>query len=85
MRHLIIVSIMSILLLSACSTNKPTKSLLQDCPEEKIVNRMPMVQTEGKSDKPNSYFIYKGERREIAEFDEQWLKENCDIKETEVF
>jgi len=45
---------------------------------------MPMVQTEGKSDKPNSYFIYKGERREIAEFDEQWLKENCDIKETEV-
>ncbi len=84
MRNLIILSSMALCVLSACSTSKQTKSLIQDCPEEKIVNKMPMVQTEGKSDKPNSYFIYKGERREIAEFDEQWLKENCDIKETEV-
>ena len=85
MRNLIIFSSIFICLLSACSASKQSAKLIQDCPEEKIVNKMPMVQTEGKDDKPNTYFIYKGERRELAEFDEKWLQENCDIKETEVY
>ncbi len=56
-------------LLSSCATAK-----IQDCPETKIINRMPTV---GVSAKPSEYYIYKGARREITEFDQEWVKRNC--------
>lgn len=55
---------------------------IQDCPDEKIINKMPSI---GNS-LPNEYLIYKGERKEISEFDEEWLKKNCpNIKVQEVY
>ena len=61
------------------TTTKTT--LIRDCPEEKITDRMP---TTGKQTAPRGYFIYKGQRAEIAEFDTSWIQANCKVKETEV-
>ena len=33
--------------------------------------------TVGVSAKPSEYYIYKGARREITEFDQEWVKRNC--------
>lgn len=66
--------------LSSCAVAK-----IQDCPEEKIINKMPKV-IDGKSQTPNEYYIYKGERREIKEFDAPWIEKNCpNIKVQEVY
>lgn len=58
---------------------KTTNGLIQDCPEELIINGMPSVST--KQQRNNKYYIYKGERREINEFDSIWVKNNCKVKE----
>ncbi len=64
--------------LSSCAVAK-----IQDCPEEKIINKMPKV-IDGNSQ--NEYYIYKGERREIKEFDAAWIEKNCpNIKVQEVY
>ena len=66
--------------LSSCAVAK-----IQDCPEEKIINKMPKV-IDGKSQTPNEYYIYKGQRREIKEFDATWIEKNCpNIKVQEVY
>ena len=46
---------------------------------------MPKV-IDGNSQTPNEYYIYKGERREIKEFDTTWIEKNCpNIKVQEVY
>ncbi|WP_136668766.1 hypothetical protein [Flavobacterium sp. H122] len=74
-----ILSIFSLLTASTCSEKK---QLIKDCPDEKIVNKMPSA---GNSSTPKEYYIYKGERREISEFDSTWVSKNCQVKTTEVF
>ncbi|MFD1770272.1 hypothetical protein [Sphingobacterium suaedae] len=69
----------------ACSSTKHAAGLLRDCPEEKIVNKMPIAGHNGSESRPASYFIYKGERRELTEFDLEWVKKNCSVKETVVY
>lgn len=65
-------------LLTSCATVK-----IQDCPDEKIINKMPQVGGQGL---PSEYYIYKGERKEITDFDQEWLKKNCpSIKVQEVY
>ena len=61
------------------SKNTTKSSLIKDCPEELINNVMPIV---GKNifNKPTSYYIYKGVRREIKEFDSVWVNRNCKVK-----
>lgn len=76
---------LSLSLALGCATPKQQAGLIQDCPDEKIVNRMPSVQSGDKAATPTGYFIYKGERRELSEFDQKWLKEHCDVKETVVY
>lgn len=63
------------------SKNTNKNNLIKDCPEELINNMMPTV---GKNtfNKPTSYYIYKGVRREIKEFDSVWVKRNCKVKAT---
>ena len=56
----------------------PSVSLLRVCPEEWYDNRMPS--TVGSNDAPREYFIYKGVRRELSEFDVNWVKTNCSVK-----
>lgn len=74
------------LLLSSCTAGSKTGSskarLIQDCPEEKIVDQMP---TTGKQTAPRGYFIYKGQRAETAAFDTAWIRANCEVKETVVY
>lgn len=60
------------------STNN---NLIKDCPEELISNQMP---TTGKHNKANQYYIYKGMRKEIKEFDSVWVNKNCKVKVTVV-
>lgn len=71
----------ALLLLTVVASQCENKNLIKDCPEEKIVNKMPTV---GDSKLPNEYYIYKGERKEINEFDATWISENCKVPVTEV-
>lgn len=48
------------------------------CPDSWIENRMPGPPQE--INKNRQYFIIDGERREIDDYDLDWIKENCDIK-----
>ena len=70
-----------LLLLNACCSrnNKLDKSnqLTQTCPEEWIQNRMP-----GPGTNFEEYFIIEGQRRELKEFDLEWVNKNCNIKPT---
>jgi hypothetical protein len=59
-----------ILLLSSCSITKTNK--LKLCPEKWYQNRMP-------GSGGSEYFILNSERRELSEFDLNWVKENCNI------
>lgn len=69
-----------IVFLSACCAKKHKDVhqviLLQVCPDEWIQNKMPSTDAQS----ANEYFIYEGKRREIKEFDMEWVKKNCSIK-----
>ena len=60
-----------------------SKELIRDCPDEKIINAMPTVSDgDGEGGLPRVYYIYKGVRKELYEFDEDWVSKNCKIKTT---
>ena len=96
MKQLFIFSI-CILLQFSCKTRKQTSGvcpsdlstegiandLIKDCPEELISNQMPSV---GKpnANKASQYYIYKGFRKEISEFDSAWVSKHCKVKVTAV-
>lgn len=52
--------------------------LLRSCPDEKIVNRMP-------PEPETSYYIQRGQRHEIAEYDAAWVTANCTVPEQVVY
>lgn len=56
----------------------PTPSAkLQLCPDEWVDNQMPG----DFSDKfQRQYFILNGERRELEEFDVEWVQKNCNLE-----
>lgn len=66
---------------SDLSTEGIANDLIKDCPEELISNQMPSV---GKpnTNKASQYYIYKGFRKEISEFDSVWVSKNCKVKVT---
>jgi hypothetical protein len=74
------VSILFIGITSCCAKKKNnsenSSTLLRVCPEEWIQNKMPSTDAQS----ANEYFIYEGKRREIKEFDMEWVKKNCTIK-----
>lgn len=85
MKQLLIFSLYSLLQLS-CQTVKRNQSsgiadnnLIKDCPEELISNQMPGT---GKSTTAKQYYIYKGIRKEIREFDSVWVNKHCKVKVT---
>ncbi len=61
----------------------PPVSLLRVCPEKWYDNRMSSAV--GSNDVPREYFIYKGVRRELSEFDVNWVKTNCSVKPHAVY
>lgn len=70
-------------LISCRSSQHTAQSLIQDCPEEKIVNKIPGPAVKGESER--IYYIYQGKKVSPKQFDQQWLDKNCDIKETVVY
>lgn len=64
---------------SICLGGAEKVSLLEACPEERIQDKMPGM-ADVVEQFSREYFIYEGVRREIKEFDEDYLKENCEIK-----
>jgi hypothetical protein len=62
-----------------------TNTGLKNCPETKIVNRMPMVIDPRQEPPINSYFILDGARRELSEFDLSWVESSCEVFIQEVF
>lgn len=84
MKQLLFIGIL-FLMTSGCNGKKNAVSesaKIQDCPEMMIDNRMPQIIDENSKSPALSskYYIYKGERREIAEFDTAWVKKNCDVE-----
>lgn len=75
----ILLIIILILLLVSVSylwqNSKPASSKLRICPDDWFDNQMPPVQ-EGEN---RQYFIIDGERRELSEFDVEWIKKNCKV------
>lgn len=57
-------------------------ALLQECPDEKIVNKMPVIEP---GDDSNEYYIVDGARREVGEYDAAWVEANCQVPVQEVF
>lgn len=51
--------------------------LSKECPNEWIEDRMPSV--EGDSSE-RQYFIFNGERKEIKNYDLDWIKNNCSVQ-----
>jgi hypothetical protein len=60
--------------------NRP--GLLKECPDEMILNKMPST---GSSKVPSSYYIKDGARREIQEYDGEWVRANCTVPVKEVY
>lgn len=62
-----------------------TSTLIKDCPSEKIINLMPVVCiTTPCLPIDNSYYIYKGVRKEISDFDNDFVKYHCKVPENKV-
>jgi hypothetical protein len=58
-----------------------TEALLRECPDEKIVNKMPSVDGQENRD----YYIEKGQRRELSQYDNPWVEKNCTVPVQEVY
>lgn len=59
------------------------KELIRDCPDGKIINAMPTFNVgDSTGGIPSVYYIYKGVRKELYEFDEEWVNKNCKVKTT---
>ena len=91
----LLVSICILLSFMSCTkdTNNETISplwKLQTCPDEMIDNQMPRVVFDDASlasqnNVESQYYILDGQRREIKEFNEDWVKENCEVKTQTVY
>ena len=82
------VILFSVIIVCSCKTSKQAlansttdNGLIKDCPEELISNQMPSL---GKSNKATQYYIYKGERKEVKDFDSTWVNKHCKVKVTVV-
>lgn len=50
------------------------KILSRECPDKWVNNQIP-----GEIELPRQYFIVDGKRRELAEFDLNWIKRYCKV------
>src|SRR3989344_6189853 len=62
--------------------NRSGKELLKECPDEMIINKMPST---GYSKVPPSYYIKDGIRKEISEYDIDWVGSNWTVPVQEVY
>ncbi|MDP3962845.1 MAG: hypothetical protein Q8Q03_03195 [bacterium] len=83
---LFVLAIIVIAILAIVSGDRnpafPTQTQgLRDCPNEKIINRMPGPGSTGASE----YYVKDGTRREISEYDNNWVMANCNVPVQEVY
>ena len=57
--------------------NKRSKSLIKECPNEWIQDRMPTAENDNTA---KQYFVIKGERKEIKDYDINWIKSTCSVQ-----
>lgn len=57
---------------------------LRICPDKWYDNKMPRIISEDDEEYVSQYFIIDGERREISEFDVDWIIENCEVNKPEL-
>ncbi len=55
----------------------PTDKGLEVCPDHWYDNQMPSYEPNISS---TQYFVLDGERRELNEFDVDWVMDNCDLE-----
>ncbi|MFT5360101.1 MAG: hypothetical protein ACI88L_000583 [Candidatus Paceibacteria bacterium] len=72
-----------ILVISFSNSNSGESLLTQECPDELIVDNMPYAGPP--EENISSYYIKDGSRRELAEFDGEWVSQNCSVPETVVY
>lgn len=86
MKYLALLLFLASLFILGCSTKskitssaeKNTKQLLRVCPDEWYENKMPMVISDSAVEKQTTqYFIIAGERKELKDYDVEWIKLNC--------
>lgn len=58
---------------------KTDNNKLKICPDEWYDNQMPCIETVNSCPQVTQYFIIDGQRRELIEFDVDWIKENCEV------
>jgi hypothetical protein len=69
-----------------CDIVSGSENKIKDCPAEKIINQMPVMCVRAPCPAiDNSYYIYKGARKEISDFDANYVKNNCSVKESVVY
>lgn len=51
--------------------------MIKQCPDEWIEDRMPT--TEGDNFE-RQYLVFRGERKEIKDYDLDWIKSNCSVQ-----
>ncbi len=83
MNKLTYLLILTATFVSCKARQNSQQALIQDCPEEKIVNKIPGPPVKGESER--TYYIYQGKKLSPKQFDQEWLNKNCEIKETVVY
>lgn len=91
MKKITILSILlSLIFLAGCANKTASTQLdngqsqnsgLKICPDEWIDNQMPG----DKSEEGRQYYILDGERRELKEFNTDWVQNNCNLEKQVVW
>ncbi len=69
-----------------CDSTSTTTDLLKACPQEKVTNKMPVMCIKAPCPPvDNSYYIYNRVRKEVSDFDIEYVKNNCSVKESVVY
>lgn len=75
------IILVSVLVLTAGAgvlfLQKGKPSLAKACPDEWIEDRMPSASSD---DSERQYLIFNGERKELKDYDLDWIKNNCSIQ-----
>lgn len=58
--------------------DRSTQGKERVCPDAWYFDAMPGPSDAG-SDQPREYLVVDGERRELTEFDLEWIRENCEV------
>lgn len=58
------------------TTAQSTK--IKECPDAWYENKMP-----GPDNKTEEYLVFEGERKEIANYDLEWVQQNCEVNKSE--